>query len=181
MSKIGRRPIAISKAKVTIENRKITLKGPKGELTHEIPAEVQVVQKGDSLVVTMLGKKSRKASAVWGLHRALLANKVKGVEEGFVKNVRIEGLGFKVQVATPKNLTFSLGYSHKIEYKLPADVSIEVDKKGQAMVLSSIDKFSLGNVCDALRSLRLYEPYKGTGIIRDGDVLLRKAGKTKAG
>ncbi len=116
---------------------------------------------------------------LWGLHRALLANKVKGVDTGFEKKVKIVGLGYKAQ-PSGKKLTFSLGYSHKVYYQLPEGVDVVVDKTGQNLVFKAADKFLLGNACDAVRALRFPEPYKGTGIIREGDVIIRKAGKAKA-
>jgi large subunit ribosomal protein L6 len=116
---------------------------------------------------------------LWGSHRALIANKVKGVETGFTQKITIVGLGFKAQQAGPK-LTFTLGYTHKIDLNLPKDVTIEIDKTGQLLTLHSADKFKLGNMCDAISSLRPPEPYKGTGVIKEGTVIIRKAGKTKA-
>ena len=109
----------------------------------------------------------------------MLANKIKGLEQGFERKVTIVGLGFKA-AAAGKKMTFSLGYSHKIDYELPEAVSVDIDKTGQNLVFKSADKFVLGNVCDKVRSFRMPEPYKGTGIIREGDIVLRKAGKTKS-
>jgi large subunit ribosomal protein L6 len=109
----------------------------------------------------------------------LLANKVKGVETGFEKKVRIIGLGYKAQLAG-KKLNFSLGYSHKIEFPLPEGVEVNVDKTGQQLVFKAADKLLLGNVCDSIRSLRPPEPYKGTGILVGDEVIIRKAGKAKA-
>jgi len=113
------------------------------------------------------------------MNRALLANKIKGVETGFEQKITIVGLGFKAQMAGQK-LTLTLGYTHKIDYTVPKEVSIEIDKTGQLLTVRSSDKFMLGNVCDAIRSFRPPEPYKGTGVIREGEVIVRKAGKTKA-
>jgi large subunit ribosomal protein L6 len=116
---------------------------------------------------------------VWGLHRALLANMIKGAETGFEQKMTIVGLGFKA-LLSGKKVTLTLGYTHKIDYELPEKVTLEVDKTGQMLTFRSSDKFILGNVCDAIRSFRPPEPYKGTGIIRAGEVVIRKAGKTKA-
>jgi len=178
MSKIGRKPIPLTSATVGIEGKKITLKGPKGEVAHEIADGLSVQQQDKKLLVTSTDP-SRRAKESWGLHRALLANKVAGVEQGFQHRVKIVGLGFKAQLSGSK-LVFSLGFSHKVEYTLPKGVSVEVDKKGQDLLFSSTDRFLLGNVCDAVRSLKPPEPYKGTGIIREREVIIRKAGKTKS-
>lgn len=99
--------------------------------------------------------------------------------QGLKKKVRIVGLGYKAQLSG-KKLNFSLGYSHKIEYNLPEGVDVAVDRTGQQLVFKATDKQLLGDVCDAVRSFRPPEPYKGTGIILEGEVVIRKAGKTKA-
>jgi large subunit ribosomal protein L6 len=179
MSKIGKKPIALTTATINIEGSRIAIKGPKGEMSHDVPDTLEVVVEGKALRVNVK-KKFKGFAAIWGLHRALLANKIKGVEHGFVQKVRINGLGFKAQPVDNK-LVFSLGFSHKVEYVLPHGVKALVDKTGQLLEFSSIDKFALGNTCDAVRLLKLPEPYKGTGIIREGDVIIRKAGKAKAG
>ena len=97
------------------------------------------------------------------MHRALLANKIKGIQQDFEKIVQINGLGFKAAVSGSK-VVFSLGYSHKIDFNLPKDVTLEVDKTGQRLVFRSPDKEQLGQVCSQVRALRPPEPYKGTGI-----------------
>lgn len=178
MSKIGRKPIALSVATVQMSGRTVQINGPKLKVTHELPEELVLTQDGKALTLS-IKENNRKNRMLWGLHRALLANKVQGVEKGFQQVVKIVGLGFKAQQAG-KKLVFSLGYSHKIDYTLPENVDVEVDKTGQILILKSADKFSLGNACDAIRSLRPPEPYKGTGIQLEGEVIIRKAGKTKA-
>lgn len=178
MSKIGRKPITLSSASVQVTGNSLVISGQKGKHTHELPEVLTLEQTGKELKLSM--KEDTMANRmVWGLHRALLANKVQGVEIGFEKIVRIVGLGFKGQL-TGNKFVFSLGYSHKIDYTLPNGVTAEVDKSGQVLTLRSIDKGLLGGACDTIRSFRKPEPYKGTGIIRDGEVVRRKAGKTKA-
>ena len=177
MSKIGRMPILLSSAKVEIDGNKVLIDGPNAKFVHELPEGVVASLENNFLKISVK-EDNRKNRICWGLHRALLANKVKGAEKGFEQKVKIVGLGYKA-VLTGKKITFSLGYTHKIEYELPKEVSLEVDKSGQQMVFKSADKFLLGNVCDTIRSYRPPEPYKGTGIIRDGDVVIRKAGKKK--
>jgi large subunit ribosomal protein L6 len=178
MSKIGKKAITITSAKVQIQGNLITISGPKGSFKHELPQGLSASLDGKNFFVTS-EKKDRKDRVVWGTHRALLANKIKGVETGFEQKITIVGLGFKAQIAGQK-LTLTLGYTHKIDYTMPKEVSIEIDKTGQLLTLRSNDKFMLGNVCDAIRSFRPPEPYKGTGVIREGEVIVRKAGKTKA-
>ncbi len=178
MSKIGKRAIPLTSAKVQIEGNNVTVTGAKASFKHELPDGFSATVEGKNLQITA-AQKNRRARMLWGLHRALLANKVKGAETGFEKKLTIVGLGFKAQLAGRK-VTLTLGYTHKIDYELPAEVTLEIDKTGQNLIFRSSDKFQLGNVCDAIRSFRPPEPYKGTGIIREGDVIIRKAGKTKA-
>ncbi|MBS1987690.1 50S ribosomal protein L6 [Candidatus Dependentiae bacterium] len=179
MSKIGRKPIAITTAKVEFSGNQVSIAGPKGKFLHEIPAaSLKISLEGKVLQLEML-ENTRQNRMLMGLNRALLANKVKGVETGFEQKMTIVGLGFKALV-TGNKVVLSLGYTNKIEYILPAEVTLEVDKSGQNLIFKSADKFILGNVCDAIRSFRPPEPYKGTGIVRDGEVVRRKAGKTKS-
>lgn len=177
MSKIGKRPIPFSSAKVEVKGNHIEISGPKGKMSHDLPDCLHAEIKNNFLLVSLL-KETKEGNMFWGLHRALLANKVKGAEAGFELNLRIVGLGFKAQLAGRK-LTFSLGYSHKIDYELPAGVDVVVDKTGQLLSFKSIDKFLLGKTCDSIRSFRPPEPYKGTGIMRENEVIRRKAGKSK--
>jgi large subunit ribosomal protein L6 len=107
-----------------------------------------------------------------------LAIKIKGVENGFEQGMKIVGLGFKAQLSG-KKLIFTLGYTHKIDFDLPEGISVEVDKTGQILTFKSHDKFLLGDVCDRVRSFRKPEPYKGTGVMKNNEVIARKAGKTK--
>lgn len=179
MSKIGKKPIPLSSAKVEIQGNVVNISGSKAKFQHELPNGISAVVENGMLCIKA-EHPARKERILWGLHRALLANKVKGAETGFERKVTIVGLGYKAQLAG-KKVTLSLGYTHKIDYELPEEVSLEIDKTGQQLMFRSSDKFLLGNVCDAIRSFRPPEPYKGTGIIRDGDVVIRKAGKTKAG
>lgn len=178
MSKVGKKPILCTSAKLELNGKKISITGPNGKFAHELPEELKAKFDGKVLQLEMV-ENTRKSRMLMGLNRALLANKVKGVETGFEQKVTIVGLGFKAQV-TGSKVVLSLGYTNKIEYTLPSEVTLEVDKSGQQMLFKSSDKFMLGNVCDAIRSFRPPEPYKGTGIIRAGEVIIRKAGKTKS-
>jgi large subunit ribosomal protein L6 len=179
MSKIGRRPIALDGVSVETHDKFVTIKGPKGSFKHELPAALRVVKKDSSLSLELVGEKTRHNSMLWGLHRALIANEIQGVSKGFRVDLQIVGLGFKAQMAG-KKVTFTLGYSHKIDYEIPENVVIEIDKTGQLITVGSNDKFLVGSVCDSIRSMRPPEPYKGTGIMRQGEVIVRKAGKTKS-
>jgi large subunit ribosomal protein L6 len=182
MSKIVRKPIDISGLQIHIEGQKIQYKGPKGSGLYILPSKFKVAVEGSSLLLNPLGideKEDRNIKALWGLHRALLANKISGVRQPFTTEVHINGLGFKA-VPSGKNLIMSLGYSHKIDFPLPDQVAVTVDKSGQKLVFESSDKTLLGAAISSFKALRPPEVYKGTGIKRAHEVIRRKAGKKKA-
>ena len=171
-------PINIGDAKVEIKGREISFKGKHSEGVHQLPLFLKASLEDKILKIDMPNfKSSRKKD--WGLHRALLSNKISGSNVPFQKKVQITGLGYKVQL-TGNQMTFSLGFSHKIDLALPKNVTLEVDKTGQKLTFSSPDKDLLGHTCDSVRSLRPTEPYKGTGIKLEGEIIIRKAGKTKS-
>lgn len=180
MSKIGRKPIDISKVTVTVSGDVVAIKGAKSEFKHELPAcliaNIDTASKKISLGIT---EDSRRNRALWGLHRAIIANKVMGAGVGLEEKVKLVGLGFKGQVMGSK-VVFTVGFSHKVEVEIPKGITIEVDKTGQAITVRGSDRFVIGNVCDAMRSVRPPEPYKGTGIMLEGEAIVRKAGKTKS-
>ncbi|MBL4588180.1 50S ribosomal protein L6 [Candidatus Babeliales bacterium] len=178
MSKVGRKPIPVGTAQVEVNGKIVTIKNAKKSVTHVLPDEVSCVY-ADKQITLAIASDDRKSKMLWGLHRALLANNVQGLEKGFEESIKIVGLGYKAQQEGRK-LTFSLGYSHKKEYTLPEGVDVTIDRSGQNLIFKGTDKFILGNVCDGIRSLRPPEPYKGTGILRNNEVIIRKAGKTKA-
>jgi len=178
MSKIGRKPIPLAGTVVTINGAQLVIKGQKAEFTHELPFCLEASMTDKVLVISVV-EDTRKNRMVWGLHRALLANKIKGASVGFEKRINLVGLGYKGRLSGQK-IIFSIGYSHKVEYTIPRDVTVDIDKKGQAILIKAVDKFVLGNVCDAICAIRRPEPYKGTGIMLEGQTIRRKAGKTKA-
>jgi len=177
MSKIGRKPIDIKGVQVDLKDHSLHYKGQYGAGSYELPDMIDALIEGDFLRLTN-NRTGRDVNRVWGLHRALLHNKIKGVQDKFVYKMQIVGLGYKVK-QTGNVLEFSLGYSHKIDFDLPKSVSFTTDKTGQIFSFESIDKELLGLICTKIRSLRKPEPYKGTGIKYENEVLLRKAGKTK--
>lgn len=178
MSKIGRKPIDISGVTVEINGNDISFKGNKMAGVHTLPdlLKVEII---DKHLVISAARKTSDTNRIWGLNRALLSNKIIGSSTGFEKQVRIVGLGYKAVAQGPK-LQFSLGYSHKIDFELPANVTVEIDKTGQLLTFRSSDKDALGLVCSKIRGFRAPEPYKGTGIQYVGEVIRRKAGKAKS-
>lgn len=180
MSKIGRKPIDIGSAKVEIKGQEVHYTGKKGSGSYMLPEGMKATLDGKMLALSFdASHKTPDTNRVWGLHRALLANRIKGIQQDFEKVLQINGLGFKAALSGNK-VVFSLGFSHKIDFILPKDVSLEVDKTGQRLTFRSPDKELMGQVCSQVRALRPPEPYKGTGVKLDTEVIARKAGKTKA-
>lgn len=182
MSKIGRKPIDIGSAKVEVNGLEIRFSGKKGSGTYTLPKGLRAELDGKLLFLKtekLTGKAAKDVNRVWGLTRALLANEIHGCQQEFEKALQINGLGFKAAVSGNK-VVFSLGYSHKIDFLLPKEVSLEVDKTGQKLLFRSGNKELLGKICSKVRALRPPEPYKGTGIKLETETIARKAGKTKA-
>lgn len=178
MSKIGRRPIELGSVKVEVKGQVVTFSGKHAKGSHEVPSLLKVVLDGGSLVISA-ARQTADTNRLWGLHRALLANKIVGADVGFQKQVSIVGLGFKA-IKKGSGLEFSLGFSHKIDFPLPKEVTIEIDKTGQLLTAWSSNKEMLGQVCSDICALRPPEPYKGTGVYLAGARIRRKAGKAKA-
>lgn len=183
MSKIGRKSIDISGIQVDVKGQEVHFKGAKNAGVYTLP--VSLVARVENNILSLAPQEgqsgsSRFVKSDWGLHRALLANKMQGASTGFEKNIQIIGLGYKATKSGDKKLVFALGYSHKIDFDIPDGVSVDIDKTGQKLIVKSVDKELVGHVCSKIRSLRKPEPYKGTGIRVGDEVIARKAGKTKA-
>lgn len=178
MSKIGRRPVPLHDVKVEIKGQEVHYSGKHASGVHVLPELLEATIKDGKLFVAAR-KNTRNARQSWGLHRALISNKITGAHVPFEKKVQIVGLGYKAQ-ARGDVLEFNLGFSHKVEVTVPKLVSVEIDKSGQLLVLKSSDREILGKVCSELCDLRPTEPYKGTGVRLSTDVVIRKAGKAKA-
>jgi large subunit ribosomal protein L6 len=176
MSRIGRLPIPVpSGVDVEITDRLVTVKGPKGSLTHTL-AEPIAIAKGDdgSLVVTRPDDEKRSKER-HGLSRTLVANMVTGVTEGFAKTLEIVGTGYRVQ-AKGADLEFALGFSHPVNIPAPDGITFEVQAPTR-FVVRGIDKQQVGEVAANIRKLRKPEPYKGKGVRYQGEVVRRKVGK----
>jgi large subunit ribosomal protein L6 len=176
MSRIGKKPIAIpAKVVVTIEDRKVSVKGPKGELFRELPTGVVIVKDGDTIVVTRANE-SRTARQRHGLCRTLVANMVDGVSVGFSKKLEIQGVGYRASNQGTK-LILNVGYSKPVEIEPPAGISV-VAEGNTNLTVSGIDKELVGNTAARIRQVRPPEVYKGKGIRYAGEVVRRKAGKS---
>jgi large subunit ribosomal protein L6 len=175
MSRIGKRPIAIpNKVTVAIEGQRVAVKGPKGELSRVLPAEVLVEQDGTTITVTRRNE-SRPARQRHGLCRTLVANMVEGVSQGFQRRLEIQGVGYRAQVQG-RNLLLNMGYSHPVQIDPPEGVQLAVENNTN-VVVSGIDKEVVGNIAAQIRAVRPPEVYKGKGIRYAGEVVRRKAGK----
>lgn len=181
MSRIGKSPIKLAdKVTVSIDKENVvTVKGPKGTLSEKIDKDIKVEEKDGHIVLTRPTEQIRHR-ALHGLSRALIANMVEGVTNGYKKELELVGVGYRAAV-TGQQLDLALGYSHNIIIELPAEVKAEAKmEKGKAPVvtLESIDKQLIGQVAAKIRSQRKPEPYKGKGVRFVGEVVRRKAGKT---
>ncbi|HRN91781.1 MAG TPA: 50S ribosomal protein L6 [Ferruginibacter sp.] len=181
MSRIGKKPVEIpSGVTITIgKDNLVTVKGPKGELKQQIDRDIKLEVK-DNLLELVRPTDQIRHRAMHGLYRALIGNMVKGVTEGFTKQLELVGVGYKA--ANQGNvLDLALGYSHNIIFDVPKELKVEtITEKGKnpMITLSGSDNQLLGQVCAKIRSLRKPEPYKGKGVKFVGEVLRRKAGKS---
>lgn len=177
MSRIGKKPIAIPKGVSVSQNgQSIVVKGPKGTLTETLMSVVSV-EMDEAEVRVKPAKPGREAAAFQGTTRALVANMVTGVTEGFKKSLTIVGVGYRVALEG-KKLIFNLGFSHPVEFPLPEGFSAEVGDKGINFSVMGADKRMLGQICATIRGFRPPEPYKGKGIRYVTETVRQKAGKT---
>lgn len=182
MSRIGNAPIAIvDGTEISVSGSIVTVKGKKGTLTQELKDDITVEIKDNKLIVKRPTEQKRH-KALHGLYRSLIANMVEGVTTGYKKELELVGVGFKC-TNQGQLLDMHLGYSHPIHFLLPNEIKMETKmEKGKAptIILESIDKQLLGQICAKIRSTRKIEPYKGKGVRFKGEVIRRKEGKTAA-
>jgi len=176
MSRIGRLPIEIpAKVKVEIRDRKVFVEGPKGKLDFQLPDRTSAAVDGARITVSRNGEDA-EARALHGLSRAILNNMVKGVSEGFIKKLEIQGVGFKAAVQG-KNVNLSLGYSHPVNYPIPDQIKVTVEENTK-LTIEGPSKQVVGQVAAEIRSFYPPEPYKGKGVRYVGEKVVRKEGKT---
>ena len=175
MSRIGKLPIAVPNGvTVTFDGNRVTVKGPRGELTRTLHADMQLAQENGTVTVSRPSDEQHHR-ALHGLTRSLVANMVEGVTKGFSKTLEITGVGFKAEVR-PYGLQFALGYSHPIEVRAPAGVTLTAPNP-TTVVVAGADKEAVGRIASEIRKLRKPEPYKGKGVKYQGEIIRRKAGK----
>lgn len=180
MSRIGKQPIVLPEnTTLTLQNGIVEVKGPKGILVRPVPAGVTVEVKEGAVVITPKNVKDTFGQAMWGTARAILANLVKGVNEGFSKTLEIQGVGYKASMKGKDVMNLDLGFSHPVEIKLPQGIEAKIE--GLKITISGIDKELVGQMAAEIRKIRKPEPYKGKGIRYEGEHVRRKAGKVVKG
>jgi large subunit ribosomal protein L6 len=175
MSRVGKQPITIpSGVTITVDNSTITVAGSKGTLSQFTMPGITVKQEGEQVLVSRKNDEAEQR-AKHGLMRSLVNNMVQGVSQGFSKQLEINGVGYRVNLAG-QDLKFNLGYSHEITYKLPQGVTAKVEQN--IITIEGIDRQQVGQVAAEIRALRKPEPYKGKGIKYVGERIIRKSGKS---
>jgi large subunit ribosomal protein L6 len=178
MSRIGRKPIPLPKGVVVkIEGDTVAVQGPKGKLDTQLPRGIRIEQQDGTLVAV---RENDSQAAVHGLARALVNNAVEGVTKGWTRELEIVGIGYRAELKGKATVVFSLGYSHPIEYPLPAGIEATVDPKQTKLSVTGIDRQKVGQVAAEMRSLRPPDPYKNKGVRYVGERLKKKVGKTGA-
>ncbi|NQV12358.1 50S ribosomal protein L6 [Candidatus Uhrbacteria bacterium] len=179
MSRIGKQLIVLpSGVEASVEGKHVTVKGPKGQLELDVHKNATVSiadgEAGKEIAVAMTDLESKLNRSLWGTMRSNIANMVKGVTEGFSKQLEVNGVGYKVALQG-NSLNLHLGYSHEIDFALPDGITAEVEKN--VITVKGIDKQLVGHISAEIRKLRKPEPYKGKGIKYMDEVIRRKAGK----
>ena len=177
MSRIGKKPVAVpAGVTATVTGQTVKVKGAKGELSFVVPDRVNVAMENGAIAVQPRDE-TKQARALWGMSRSQVANLVEGVTKGYEKKLDINGVGYRAAVAG-KVLKLALGYSHEIDFEIPAGITIVTPKPTEILV-SGIDKQRVGQVAAEIRELRGPEPYKGKGIKYSDEFIFRKEGKKK--
>jgi large subunit ribosomal protein L6 len=177
MSRIGKKPVPVpAGVTATVTGQTVKVKGAKGELSFVVPDRVNVAME-DGAIAVQPRDETKQARAMWGMSRSQVANLVEGVSKGYEKKLEINGVGYRAAVAG-KSLKLALGYSHEIDFEIPAGIAIVTPKPTEILV-SGIDKQRVGQVAAEIRELRGPEPYKGKGIKYSDEFIFRKEGKKK--
>jgi len=178
MSRIGKKPVTIPKdVQIEVKDREVFVQGPKGKLSRKLTDRINVEIKDNQLLVSRVAD-TKMDKSLQGLYRALIVNMIKGVNEGYLKELEIIGVGFKAAVTGDK-LNLALGFSHPVNFAIPAGIKIETPKPAQ-LVIRGIDKELIGEVATEIRAIYPPEPYKGKGIRFAGEQVKKKIGKAQA-
>ena len=178
MSRIGKKPIKIPEGvSVKVSDEKVQIKGPKGELSFVIRPEISVKIEGEQIVVEPKFR-VKNINAYWGLTRSLINNAVIGVSYGYKKQLEIQGVGYRAELKD-KKLILKVGFSHLVEYDIPQDINVSVEKN--IITVSGIDKQKVGEIAAQIRRIKPPDPYKGKGIRYVGEEIILKEGKKAVG
>ena len=178
MSRIGKRPIQIpDKAKIKVEAGRILIEGPKGKLEWTLPKGIEAKVEKTQVIVTRL-RDEKKDQSAHGLARSYINNMIKGVCEGYIKNLDIHGVGYRAQLQG-KSLNLQLGFSHPVIYPIPEGITLKTAKPNR-IIVEGIDKAKVGEVAAEIRDFLKPEPYKGKGIRYEGEYVRKKVGKAVA-
>ncbi len=176
MSRTGKKPVELNGANVTIDGKKITAKGPKGELSVDLLDAVNAKQTEEGIIIEPAND-SKEARAMWGTFRSLVQNIITGVTKGFEKKLEISGVGFRASMQG-NDLKLMLGFSHDVVYKAPDGIKLATPSPTE-IIVSGIDKQKVGQVAANIREFRPPEPYKGKGVRYADEYIFRKEGKKK--
>ena len=180
MSRIGKRPVPIpAGVTATLSGQKVTMKGPKGELSFTCPEQIGVEKLADGIAVS-LREDSKSARALWGMSRTQIVNLIEGVTNGYSQTLEIHGVGFRAAMKGKDTLQLQVGFSHDVLHKVPAGVDVKVGgAKQEVVTVSGIDKQKVGQLAAEIRASRPPEPYQGKGVRYQGEYIYRKEGKKK--
>ena len=178
MSRIGKKPIPVGKAKIAIKDQHVSVEGPKGKLEFDVHPLISLSQADGNIVVSRPNDE-KQSKALHGLTRALVANMIEGVTNGYKKTLEIQGVGYKVE-QKGKNLVLSVGYANQITKTIPGNVTVQLEGSNKIHI-SGADKQSVGQFAAEVRQVRKPEPYKGKGIRYEGEAVKTKPGKAFAG
>jgi large subunit ribosomal protein L6 len=178
MSRIGKKPIPLpANVKYTVQGNTVLVEGPKGKLSALLPAGIKLEKKDGTLLAV---REKEELAALHGLTRALVSNAVEGVTKGWTKELDIVGIGYRAELKGKGIVVFTLGFSHPIEFPLPAGIDVAIDPKQTRLTISGIDRQKVGQVAADMRQLRKPDPYKNKGVRYVGERLKKKVGKTGA-
>ncbi|MGL4397298.1 MAG: 50S ribosomal protein L6 [Hyphomicrobium sp.] len=180
MSRIGKKAVSVpSSVTATVAGQTVKMKGPKGELSFNVPEDLKVEKTSEGVLVSP-NNDTKLARSKWGMSRTQIANLIKGVTDGYTHNLEIHGVGFKASMKSKDQITLSVGYSHDVVLKVPAGVDVKVGgAKSELVSVSGIDKQAVGQMAAEIRASRKPEPYQGKGVRYQGEYIFRKEGKKK--